>query len=339
LNCRVVADYLFANGFGTMAKPPSPKISLSKVWTFDVVRRPMERDTSMTTTRERMSVERMIGLLTAVVVVGVVLYLVIRNQPIADDRLVELLRIILSVAMGVLGATIPGFLHIEYKLGGLAVRAAGALALVVLTYFYTPKVGPPGLRLKPADVSVATPTRIDLRASTGGSTDPEERSRGTLRATLDLAYHNRAQPGESATLQMTALEFVLAGKSYRLPWLYFSNIHQEQQQRWLAIESSAVTQTIGQGATVPKEIMHAASDLLWTDFIQQWRADSSVSLRFKVISTIDAKPVDTYCTVDSKRWLVKVEQYIKENAGQLPMRVTMCCTERPTESTVAGCMT
>jgi hypothetical protein len=264
---------------------------------------------------------------------------VIRNQPIADDHLVELLRIILSVAMGVLGATIPGFLHVEYKIGGLAIRAAGALALVVLTYFYTPKVGPPGLRLKPADVSVITPTRIDLRASTGGSPNPEERSRGTLRATLDLVYHNRAQPGESATLQMTALEFVLSGKSYRLPWLYFSNIHQEQQQKWLAIESSAAGQTIAQGATVTKEIMHEAPGLLWTDFIQQWRADSSAPLKFKVVSTIDAKPVDTYCTVDSHRWLAQVERYVKENAGQLPMRVTMCCMERPTETTVAGCMT
>ncbi|MDM0117533.1 hypothetical protein QTI66_36075 [Variovorax sp. J22R133] len=293
----------------------------------------------MTTTKERMSVERMTGLLTAVGVVAVVLYLVIRNQPIADNRLVELLRIILSVAMGVLGATIPGFLHVEYKIGGLAIRAAGALALVVLTYFYTPKVGPPGLRLQPADVSVITPTRIDLRASTGGSPNLEERSKGTLLATLDLAYHNRAQPGESATLKMTALEFVLGGKSYRLPWLYFSNLHQEQQNKWLAIESSAVSQTIAQGATVPKEIMHEAAGLLWTDFIQQWRANRSAPLRFTVVSTIDSKTVDTYCSVDSRRWIDQIEKYMRENAGKLPMRVTMCCLERPTEATVAGCMT
>ena len=71
----------------------------------------------------------------------------IRNSPIADNRHVDLLRIIPSAAMGVLEAAISGFFPIEYKLAGLVVRAVGALALVALTYFITPKVGPPRLLL------------------------------------------------------------------------------------------------------------------------------------------------------------------------------------------------
>src|SRR5439155_23787790 len=48
--------------------------------------------------------------------------------------------IVLSFAVALLGATIPGFLQIGFQGGGLAVRAGGALALFFLTFFYTPKV-------------------------------------------------------------------------------------------------------------------------------------------------------------------------------------------------------
>lgn len=49
-----------------------------------------------------------------------------------------MLRVVLSFATAVLGATIPGFLEIGWKGTGLAIRAGGALALFVLTFLYTP---------------------------------------------------------------------------------------------------------------------------------------------------------------------------------------------------------
>jgi hypothetical protein len=84
------------------------------------------------------SFDRIAATLAALAVVGLVLYLLVRNRPIADPQLFVALRIILSIGAAVLGATIPGFLEVEWKGGGLAVRAVGALALFVLTYIYTP---------------------------------------------------------------------------------------------------------------------------------------------------------------------------------------------------------
>lgn len=84
--------------------------------------------------------EKLVSAVMAALIIGVVLYLVIRNQPFADPNLVTVLRIVLSVASGILGATIPGFLNVQWKGGGFLIRAGGALALFVITYFASPNV-------------------------------------------------------------------------------------------------------------------------------------------------------------------------------------------------------
>lgn len=83
-------------------------------------------------------IERMAATLSALAIVGMILWLLIRNEPITDPRLFFALRVVVSVAAAVLGAAIPGFLQVRWSQGGLAVRAGGALALFVLTFVYTP---------------------------------------------------------------------------------------------------------------------------------------------------------------------------------------------------------
>ncbi len=84
------------------------------------------------------SLDRLIATFAALVVIGLAVYLLIRNQPINDARLFFVLRVILCFAAATLGATIPGFLDIQWSASGLAIRTGGALALFVLTYIYTP---------------------------------------------------------------------------------------------------------------------------------------------------------------------------------------------------------
>ena len=84
--------------------------------------------------------ERRVSLFTAVFIVIVVAFLVIRNAPVADANLVVLTRIILALAVGLLGATMPGFLNVTYNFAGFAVRATGATALFLIAYFGTPHV-------------------------------------------------------------------------------------------------------------------------------------------------------------------------------------------------------
>jgi hypothetical protein len=77
------------------------------------------------------------------VAVGIVVlagFVVVRNQKFPDPNLVVILRIILSLAVAVLGATIPGFLQVNWENRGLAIRAGGALALFIVTYLLSPKV-------------------------------------------------------------------------------------------------------------------------------------------------------------------------------------------------------
>ena len=82
--------------------------------------------------------DRIAATCAALVVVGLAVFLLIRNEEIADPRLFFVLRVVLSFATATLGATIPGFLEIGWSGRGLAIRAGGALALFVLTFLYTP---------------------------------------------------------------------------------------------------------------------------------------------------------------------------------------------------------
>ena len=79
---------------------------------------------------------------TAIAFVVLIGFLVVRNEPIADQNMVVFLRILLSTFSAVLGASIPGFLHVDIKGKGFAIRAAGALAMFVMTFWLTPNVMP-----------------------------------------------------------------------------------------------------------------------------------------------------------------------------------------------------
>jgi hypothetical protein len=72
------------------------------------------------------------------VIVGLAVFLLIRNQPIADPRLFLVLRVVVSFSVAALGAIIPRFLELGWRGQGLAIRAGGSLALFVLTFVYTP---------------------------------------------------------------------------------------------------------------------------------------------------------------------------------------------------------
>jgi tetratricopeptide (TPR) repeat protein len=89
---------------------------------------------------ETFKFERRISLFTAVFIIALVCFLVVRNAPFADPNLVVLARIILALAVGISGGTIPGFLSVTYKAAGFGIRALGAMALFVIAFFGTPHV-------------------------------------------------------------------------------------------------------------------------------------------------------------------------------------------------------
>src|SRR4051812_4994474 len=67
-----------------------------------------------------------------------VLWLAFRSDSLNDQQF-EILRIVLALAGGGVGAVVPGFLDLHFKAGTkLALRAGGALAVFVVLYFWSP---------------------------------------------------------------------------------------------------------------------------------------------------------------------------------------------------------
>jgi hypothetical protein len=67
-----------------------------------------------------------------------VLWLAFRGGNLTDQQF-EMLRIVLALAGGGVGAIIPGFLDLNMKAANkLALRAGGALAVFVVLYFWSP---------------------------------------------------------------------------------------------------------------------------------------------------------------------------------------------------------
>jgi hypothetical protein len=86
--------------------------------------------------------ERVLAYIAAFVALGLVAFVVIRNEPFASAQIAAFLKTVLSLSVAILGATIPGFLHLNWTAGGMAIRAGGALALFLVTYLFSPEVLP-----------------------------------------------------------------------------------------------------------------------------------------------------------------------------------------------------
>lgn len=277
--------------------------------------------------------ERVFGLFIGAVLIGATLYLIVTNHKY-DEPNATYMKILLSLGAGVVGSTIPGFLHIEYKKKGLAVRAAGGVAVFLVTLYYTPAV----VVVKPAKLVVNQPTRVDLRSFMGDSKDPKVLMESVVMATMDIPYVNVEEPARTAIVEFAVLHFELNGSSHRLPWEYFVNLHYPPLREYLDRIGSASPFPVVAGSPVTKEIMHKSSNLGWFKFMEEWRAGRDEYHVFKVVSTIkEAGNVESICTVDKVRSLREIEDVSNSSGGGVPMQMTMCCLEIPVERRVADC--
>lgn len=76
----------------------------------------------------------------ALVIVGLAVFLLVRNAPVASPQLFFVLQVVLSSSAAVLGATIfgrAGFLDLKWSGSGLVVRAGSAMTLFVFTFLCT----------------------------------------------------------------------------------------------------------------------------------------------------------------------------------------------------------
>ncbi|OYQ34180.1 hypothetical protein CHU95_12025 [Niveispirillum lacus] len=126
--------------------------------------------------------ERLAALAAGFLILATVLFLLVRNQPITDPALFLALRLLLSLCAAILGATLPGFLRLDWKGKGFAIRAGGALALFVLSYVYTPAL--PG----------AAPQVVN-QSSTGDGSPPLYNNSGTVTVNMPTQSTQGEKPG------------------------------------------------------------------------------------------------------------------------------------------------
>lgn len=92
--------------------------------------------------------ERILAAICAVAILVLVFIVVLRKTPFTDQNQVVLIRIVLSLAVGIIGAVVPGFLQVNLSGKGVVIRAGGALALFVITFFFSPRVLPLAVNLE-----------------------------------------------------------------------------------------------------------------------------------------------------------------------------------------------
>ena len=110
--------------------------------------------------------EKIVATVTAIFIVGLISFLVIRDKPFSDPNFAVFVRILLSLACAVLGAVIPGFLHVSITGNGLLIRAGGALALFVITFFFSPSVAPLQTHNQPDPRTDLLQSRIEMLEAT-----------------------------------------------------------------------------------------------------------------------------------------------------------------------------
>ena len=146
------------------------------------------------------SYDRIIAAVAAVVGLGLVAFVIVRNEAFADPNFAVMMRVILSLVAAVFGATLPGFLNITWQGSGFALRAGGALALFALTYIFTPTVIQPALgdqKVACVDVITDDPTAFatTTRCNLSGQQVGVEVLSNLQKAALQLQLMQFSQSG------------------------------------------------------------------------------------------------------------------------------------------------
>jgi hypothetical protein len=270
--------------------------------------------------------ERWGSTLAAAGCLGILSYLLVRGEPFADPTLAVIARTFMSLAAAIFGATIPGFLHIGWSGRGLFVRAGGALALFVLTYFATPGVA--SHALAPPSVALDVPKVIDIRSFRGPTVSYDEMLVEDAIVIARMAYTNDAQPARNAFLKQEDVQFSIGNQQYKFAWQYFVNIF-PGANCWPCIEESVSTTTVPSGGAEAHETLFSSRGALtWRQFVEAFLASSEETLTFTLIANVDGQSETSQCVVDdAAHWRAVTRQWMQERQGRYPNRLILPCLQ------------
>jgi hypothetical protein len=113
------------------------------------------------------------------IALAAVLWLSFRGEALNEQQF-EIVRIVLALAGGGVGAMIPGFLDVGVKASTkLALRASGALAVLVVLYFWSPahwQPGAGGISASHGSIAVGGSVKnstLNAKSTAGDETEPK----------------------------------------------------------------------------------------------------------------------------------------------------------------------
>jgi hypothetical protein len=273
------------------------------------------------TTRWLHTVERLIAAGVAVGLIVLVSFMILSTREFDEPR-VYFLKILLSLAVGIVVATIPGFFNVEFNLPGLAVRAAGGAAAFVFVYTQSPSV--PALGLAPPKIEVSRVNAIDFRSLE----PPGSAAEGSAMAiTVPIEAKNSKEPSRTGTIGETRIRFALSGKEYVYQSYYFVKFVPGPGGSWLSSEEAirrAQSSDLRPGEQFSEEVMHLSQDSIqWADFIAAFRAMKDP---FKVTVEIDlsTEKVSTDCVLAPQKYVAAIEKLIADGKS-LPGYISAVC--------------
>lgn len=281
----------------------------------------------------------MVAVVTGVSIIVFTMYLVARNQPFTSPDLARMMRIILSLGIGTLGATIPGFLNVSYSVAGFAVRAGGALALFVISFWGSPNVE--ALNLGEPDVEVSSAPQIDIRTRAAPNVKDAARLDASAVVTVPLHVRNLGYNSKPAFIERTEVTIPVGSEGTRFAWRYFVNMHEEAKGVWLSILEDAQPQVVPAGGVWNGEVLHVSdSQLTWADVLKYFseqddhtdiaRIEITYSNGERSDSTVYRERVITVdCKFDVQKWQREISRF-ESATGRVPGRVTMECLEELT---------
>ncbi len=221
--------------------------------------------------------ERWFGLIVGTLILAFVMTLIWLNKPFASPDLARMARIVLALGAGAVGATIPGFLRIDYKSGALAIRAAGGLAVFLVVYFGSPTVqalhiGDGHLTLRPVRWiefrAVATPESLDkLNLDAPGS------------MILDLRATNDAdQLGRPVVITPTTMTLIVDGVApenfsakYFVKIITGGTLYGGTPEDKLGLQSDVSDIALRAGDATEQSILHVSDKVGLPGYTSRWR--------------------------------------------------------------------
>lgn len=270
--------------------------------------------------------ERRVGLAVGVIIIFFVMYLVARNEPFASPALYQLVRIIISLAMGTLVATIPGFLGVKLDQPGLSIRAGGGAAAFLLTFFFSPG-SMPALEPPNGKLSLYPLKTIDFRTMAGPDKSEDVRLSSATAVTIAVAMRNEIEPAKSVRVEATSVSFSLDGKQYRYKWRDFVKMHEENFGKWLGKEDDAAPFAIPGGQVMYKEVLHTPDNVQggdWGDFLDTLMRvkPKQIDVTFEIVSS--EGNVSGSCRADMTERLGEIAAF-RAKTEKAPGRITTIC--------------